>query len=172
MVFVCDKFAPPPPPPNKRFKICFKSFFWGYFSAKDSLRSANTWYFSYSEFCLAGQLEGGAIPNTQIVKFCMRGRFCSLGQTHSKCCWNSVEILLQVQMLFRIRLKTEKKVFTEIWRDFVPTLGWKSKKKERSSPQFGTSTVFGRNWDLLVLTATFLYHHPDVRSEWRALKSR
>ena len=57
----------------------------------------------------------------------MRGRFPNLDQTHSECARNSVEILLQAQILSpnSIEDQKEKKILIEIWRDFVPILDWK-----------------------------------------------
>ena len=55
---VFDELAPPPT--NKRFKICFKSFFWVYSSAKDSVRSAaKAVFFLFS--ILVGRPIGGTV---------------------------------------------------------------------------------------------------------------
>ena len=60
----------------------------------------------------------------------------------------------------------QKKVFSENRSVFSPKSGEdqkKKKKKERSSPQFGT--IFGRNLkDLFVLAGSFSSDHPALKS--------
>ena len=94
----------------------------------------------------------------------MGGRFCSLNQTHPECESTLVEIM---SFHTRNRVKTNKKVFTENWRAFVPEIKLRQ-KRERTSQQFGTK--FGRNLrDLFVLTGAFSSDLPALKSRWGTL---
>ena len=66
------------PPLNMRFEISFKSF-WIYSSAKDSLRSAYTWYFLYTAFCLTSRLGGYATDNYTVQAWSL---VCVVPQCH------------------------------------------------------------------------------------------
>ena len=81
----------------------------------------------------------------------MRGRFCSLDQTHSECERTLVEIMSYRN---RNQVKTKKKVFTFL--------------VFRKVRQFRIK--FGRNLlDLFALTGPFSSYQPALKSRWGTL---
>ena len=144
---------------NKRFKYALNLFFFLVcFSAKNSLKSAHTWYFSYSVFCVAGRL-GGIYLVLNLQNSAWGDAFVAL----TKHTWNAAEI--QWKFCFKFRYcpriwfeDQKKKIFIKIWSDFVSTLDWKKKK----ALHHNLVQYLAGLWDLLELTATFLSNHPDV----------